>query len=172
MQVYKFRILHDDTEDFYRDVEILSGQTFEDFRQIIHRCVDMPTNELSSFYQCSASWEKLREITLMDMSEEENPIETMENAILQDYIETPNQRFVYEYDFLNPASFFIQLIETLKDEQSRSLPCCAGGEGILKLRKTGDITAGIDYEMIDEFDELLRGDAVEPESDYYADFDN
>ena len=172
MQAYKFRILHDESEEFFRDIEILSDQTFEDFRQIIHRSTELPAMELSSFYQCSASWEKLREITLMDMSEEENPIETMDKALISAYVESPQQRFIYEYDFLNPITFFIQLVAMIEASSKKNFPRLADGEGVLKFKDSGELSAGIDYKMIDEFDELLRGDVIEPESDYYPDFEN
>ena len=35
MAVYKFKIFIEDNEDIYREIEILSGQTFEDF----HNCI-------------------------------------------------------------------------------------------------------------------------------------
>ena len=31
MAVYKFKIVVEDNEDIYREIEILSGQTFEEF---------------------------------------------------------------------------------------------------------------------------------------------
>ena len=37
MAVYKFKIFIEDNEDIYREIEILSGQTFEDF----HNCIQV-----------------------------------------------------------------------------------------------------------------------------------
>ena len=35
MAVYKFKLFIEDNEDIYREIEILSGQTFEDFINVI-----------------------------------------------------------------------------------------------------------------------------------------
>ena len=67
MQVYRFRILFEEQEEFLRDIEIKPGQTFKDFHDIILQSVDIESNELASFFICDPGWSKLREITLIDM---------------------------------------------------------------------------------------------------------
>ena len=67
MQVYRFRLLFEEQEDFLRDIEIKPGQTFKDFHDVILQSVDIESNELASFFICDPGWSKEREITLIDM---------------------------------------------------------------------------------------------------------
>ena len=53
MHAYRFRMLMDDQEDFLRDFEILSSQTFLDFHNLIRESVELQGNELASFFVCA-----------------------------------------------------------------------------------------------------------------------
>ena len=101
MHVYKFRVLSDIEEDFYRDIEIKATQTFQDLHDILIENLNFNKNELASFYLSNNNWEKLKEITLIDMGETtETKTPIMKNAILRDYIDDPHQRIIWVYDFL------------------------------------------------------------------------
>lgn len=88
-------------EDFFRDIEIKSTQTFLDFHQIILESIDFKAGQLASFYMSNDNWKKLQEITLEDMTEdEENPVPEMAKSKLSDYINDPHQKILYVYDFI------------------------------------------------------------------------
>lgn len=136
MSVYKFRLLFDEVEDFVRDYEILSNQTFEDFHNIIIKTINGLNNlELASFYTTDRKWEKTQEITLIDMSDNENPEENrpliMSNAILSNFIDDPHQRMIYEYDFLLLKTFYIELLKVTEENPKITYPICTHSVGEL-----------------------------------------
>ncbi|NTW24472.1 MAG: plasmid pRiA4b ORF-3 family protein [Lentimicrobium sp.] len=150
MHVYRFRLLHEDQEDFLRDFEILSSQTFTDFHNLIKQSVELPGNELASFFVCDRNWRKKREITLLNMQneiveEEEDyderrgpkpfkmPVSEMHKVRIKDIIDDPHQRLLYEYDFLNPKVFFIELTRILEAGNKEQYPYCVKSEGKLTL---------------------------------------
>ncbi len=70
MHAYRFRMLHEDQEDFLRDFDILASQSFADFHQIIKQSVELSGNELASFFVCDRNWRKKKEITLINMQDD------------------------------------------------------------------------------------------------------
>lgn len=136
MSVYKFRLLFDEVEDFVRDYEILSNQTFEDFHNIIVKTINGLNNlELASFYTTDRKWEKTQEITLIDMSDNEDSEENrpliMSNAILSNFIDDPHQRMIYEYDFLLLKTFYIELLKVTEENPKITYPICTHSVGEL-----------------------------------------
>lgn len=138
MHIYKFRMVSEENDHFLRDIEIRANQTFQDFHDIIAECVQLNGNELASFHICDQKWNKLKEITLIEMmdgSEEEEKTKhieetfVMKDAKIRDFIDEPNQRLLYEYDFLNMKTFFIELISVFKQKESVDYPRCTGKRG-------------------------------------------
>lgn len=110
--LYKFRILSDEVKEFIRDVEILSGQTFYEFHQILTCNFHYDNSQLASFFVSNENWEKLDEITLFDMSEGDGKanIHVMDQTKLNEFIAEPGQRLLYVFDFFNERLLFIELI--------------------------------------------------------------
>ncbi len=148
MHAYRFRILTDEQDDFVRDVEILASQTFLDFHNYLVRLLEFNSNELASFSICNTKWYKLSEITLLDMQvEEEKPDDEEDNnrnnrvktflmadSRLRDFIEDPHQRLIYEYDFLNLKTFYLELSKIVQAENGLQYPRCIHSEGILQKK--------------------------------------
>jgi hypothetical protein len=111
---FKFRILHSEVEDFYRDILVPSECTFEDFHNCIIESIGFDGNELSSFFLTDKDWNKKGEITCMDMmlDDDGGSSLTMKDAIIGNYIDEPHQRLLYEYDFLNVETFYVELVDT------------------------------------------------------------
>ena len=146
MYFYKFRVYYDEVEDFVRDIEILSNDNFENFHKILLSSIGLDGQELASFYICDSKWNKQKEISLMDMgddSEKEEPeyeegdefslrsklpISVMKDSLLKDFITDPHQHIMYEYDFLNPKVFYIELLKVLQTEDGQGFPRCTHKE--------------------------------------------
>ena len=142
MYFYKFRVYYDEVEDFVRDIEILSNDNFENFHKILLSSIGLDGQELASFYICDSKWNKQKEISLMDMgddSEKEDPeyeegdefslrsklpISVMKDSLLKEFITDPHQHIMYEYDFLNPKVFYIELLKVLTAEDGVEYPRC------------------------------------------------
>lgn len=132
MAVYRFRLIIEDHEDVYRDIEIKASQTFEDFHHIIQKAVNFDGSQMASFYMSDDVWRKGKEITLMDMSEnEDSKTSTMANSALCDFIDDPHQKIIYVFDFLNMWTFYLELIKIIpKEEAGASYPRIVKSVGV------------------------------------------
>ncbi|HPE86698.1 MAG: hypothetical protein PHU97_09940 [Bacteroidales bacterium] len=168
MKVYKFRLLTDEHDDFVRDIEFCEDQTFYDFYLAILQTTTLAGNELSSFFVCDPDWEKQAEITLLDMhGPEESSLEdgimkqyVMLDAYIEDFITHPRQRFLYEYDFLNPVTFFIELIEVTESRKDVMYPYCSYRKGLLKQSCNEEAPANgnedlDEADLLKDFNDLL-----------------
>lgn len=185
MYVYKFRLLFDDVDDFVRDYEVLAKQTFKDFHDcIIASIKGLNPDELASFHICDRRWNKQREITLVDMSsdgelldenednnEEEDrikvePMIIMEDAILSDYMDDPHQRIIYEYNFLNMKTFYIELLKLFPAVSGKKYPVCSLSTGELP-QKDPLITHENDLYEEPNVMELLKDKEEDDDEVYY-----
>ena len=170
MYFYKFRVYYDEVEDFVRDIEILSNDNFENFHKILLSSIGLDGQELASFYICDSKWNKQKEISLMDMgddSEKEDPeyeegdeyslrsklpISVMKDSLLKEFITDPHQHIMYEYDFLNPKVFYIELLKVLTAEEGVQYPRCTNKVKELPKQMKQQPLPNPD----DGFDELLE----------------
>jgi len=176
MYTYKFRLIFDEVEDFVRDFELLADQTFWDFHNIIIQSIKgLDSNELASFYICDSRWNKIREITLINMDDEEDedtdenqqlPKITMAEAVLSDLIDDPHQQLVYEYDFLNLKTFFIELIKSAEADKKAKYPRCTASNG--ELPKQATVSQKDDFDFSDLNEEDFDDNELE---DFYSEED-
>jgi len=186
MHTYKLRMLLDDQDDFLRDYEIRSNQTFLNLYELIRQTVKLQGNELASFFICDSKWRKKKEITLMDMQDETEadqqidddddefrkpqkklPTFIMGNVKIKDFIEDPAQRMLLEYDFLNPTVFYIELFKIAEANENATYPICVKQTGeLIQPNRFSDhsVPALEDDELLadtledDEPDELIDDD--------------
>lgn len=185
MHAYRFRMLHEEQEEFLRDFEILSSQTFLDFHRIILESVELQGNELASFFVCDRNWRKKKEITLINMQEEQQepeeedddrrsprqsriPVCEMDKVKIKDIIDDPHQRLLYEYDFLNPKIFFIELSKIVDAEKENQYPSCIKSSGKFIAAATPVIPEIIDSDeedvaLLSEFDDIMNNDENDPD---------
>lgn len=176
MHIYKFRMLSDVNEDFIRDIEIQGTQTFNDFHNTISDCVELHGNELASFHICNQKWQKMEEITLLDMGEDvkkenngQKIVAVMNDAVISDHISEPNQRLLYEYDFLNTKTFFIELLSVSKQKGDGNFPRCTFKRAEIIDDFVDPVSMLEDDEEIrkqlyDDFEDLM-GDSLEEYDD-------
>jgi len=156
MQVYIFRVLAEEEESFLREIALSEDNTLLDFHIILTKSMKLNDKQLASFYLTNKQWEKQKEYTLMDMEVDEYakereeddtvPIDVMSNIHLGDIIEDPKQRMLYEYNFVNPALFFISLIKIEEEVDNEGFPKILQAEG------------NIDIEQMDMFDDDMDDD--------------
>ncbi|HOW26562.1 MAG TPA: hypothetical protein PK711_12950 [Bacteroidales bacterium] len=175
MHAYRFRLLSDENDKFVRDIEIKATQTFKEFHEVIRQSVQMDGNELASFFICDRRWNRVKEITLIDMedriddnSEEDEsesysiPMSVMEESVLKDFIDDPHQRMLYEYDILKQGSLFIELMKIVPADEKATYPVCVKSEGMLIPKKVVDedfIPPDVDEdELLKEFEEMMNDD--------------
>ncbi len=160
MHVYRFRILIEDIDDFYRDIEIMASSTFEDFHKAIMQSIDLNGNEFASFYICDSRWNRKKEITIEDMGEDEEiedaPL-VMSKCKLAEYIDDPHQRLIYVYDFLNMNEFYIELSKIVPADKKVKYPRCVRKSGMLP--KTGGYHSSHIPSEFDEEEVFIENEA-------------
>lgn len=186
MHIYKFRLLSEDHENFIRDIEILGKQTFKDFHEIISESAAIDKNELASFHICNQVWRKQKEITLIDMmasnemdddDRREEPVSKtylMEDCKIRSFIEDPHQRMIFEYDFINLKTLYIELVGIWKkDILDQDYPACSFSQSSLKVvkPKTIEEEQAEEEEMTDDLKQDLT-DMLDDTYEFKGDGDN
>lgn len=134
MAVYKFKVTFEEYDDIYRVIEIKSSQSFFDFHKCILDAIGFDSKQMASFFMSTDSWKKGQEITLEDMTaDEEDPalrIPTMKKSYIQDYIDDPHQKMIYVYDYIEMWTLLIELtgIE-MKEKPGTKYPLCTKSVG-------------------------------------------
>jgi len=177
MLIYRFKIVNDDNDNFYREIEIKPGNTFEDFHKLLVDCIKLSPGEIASFYICDSKWNKLQEISLCNMEEpEEDESETlsetdkkkvvmMSDVKLKECINDPNQRMIYIYDFFKMYTFYIELSKITEGSEKTIYPRCTKSVSeIHKPRKASPKAEEInesEEEVIDESEDFFNDDTID-----------
>jgi hypothetical protein len=118
--IYKFRVIVDTEQDVFRDIEIETDATFEEFHRAVLDAFDFEEGEMASFYMSNEAWEKGLEIPLMDM--ESDAKLSMKSTKLGDLLSKPSDKVLYVYDFMRMWIFYVELVEVKKDKPSTIYP--------------------------------------------------
>jgi len=179
MYYYKFKISFDEVENFERNIEILAADNFESFHKILYQCIGLSGHELASFSICDSKWNKLKEITLIDMHddreletpnyEEDEEFSTssnipkfvMKNSVLKEFITDPHQHIMYEYDFINPKVFYIELLKTLPVKENAEYPRCTFSEGVLPKQDEHEVAENSETDFLNNFFDEADEDAYD-----------
>ncbi len=176
MAVYKFKLFIEDNEDIYREIEILSGQTFEDFHNAIQEAYKFDKKHAAAFFVSDDYWRKDQEITLREedlpLDEDEirlnvSPKKLMSKTKIAKYIDSPRQRFMYVFDPAVKWAFCIELMKILPDNPKGSYPVCVKSTGTAPKQYKQDLTAKGELTPDQAMAALLAEPEVADESEIY-----
>ncbi|MBW6499425.1 MAG: plasmid pRiA4b ORF-3 family protein [Bacteroidales bacterium] len=133
MHIYRFKFTFEEQDDFLREFDVRSDQTFEEFHNAITENLGLDKGMLSSFFITDARFRKKREISLIDMSPEELPerdeeeqqeekMLVMKDAVVSDFIDDPHQKLLYIYDYLNYWTFYLEMLKIAPANPNESYP--------------------------------------------------
>lgn len=111
MNVFKFRVLVDSTDDVFRDIEILASQTLQDLYDTVLTAFEFNGGVMAAFYASNDEWERGQEYNLLDMSDKGNDKFIMAKVILNDIVEEENQKLILVHDFMRMWCFYVELLE-------------------------------------------------------------
>lgn len=117
----KFRVLLDteNNTEIFRDILINDTDNFETLYKAIISSFRFQGDQMASFYVSNDSWDKGHEISLMDMTYDDDSVDSpaavMKDATIKDFLEEPDQKFILVYDFMRMWIFLIELIGYEKD---------------------------------------------------------
>jgi hypothetical protein len=120
--IYKIRVILDAEEDIFRDLEIESTNTLEDFHNTIAQSFGFLGNEMASFYTCDEEWNQEEEIPLSDMGESGDLVRSMQETVLEDILTEDTPKLIYVYDFLSMWTFFVELADVVEHEDGKAYP--------------------------------------------------
>ena len=179
--VLKFRIISDEQDGFIRDFEILDKQSFFHFHLAIQDNLHFDKSQIASFYLCDKNWEKEQEVTLFELTDEENPCAlVMDSAVLGDHVSEIHDKLYYVFDVFNERLFFIELVDTKNIDPTKEYPLCTLEEGappqqiLMDRIFNTDKEAGIDLaystdflgEEIADLDDLEELGFLTPDEDF------
>jgi len=152
-KIFHFRILLDQSEEVFRDIEIKSTDTFEDFHRAIVVAFEFSGDEIASFYMSNEDWDKGEEITQMDMEGlDAEGIKTMKDTPLEEMLFEEEQKLLYLYDFMRMWIFFVELVSISEPKADQTYPAV--------ILSVGDAPDEQSKELVDsfqiDFDEDLR----------------
>ena len=117
MGALKFRVLLDTEKEteIFRDILVDENDNFENFYKAIISAFNFQGQEMASFYISNDNWDKGHEISLVDINYGDEAIDekasVMSDAILNNFMEVPDQKVILVYDFLRMWIFLIELVE-------------------------------------------------------------
>lgn len=166
----KFRVLLDSEqkEEVFRDIAIRDTENFENFYKAIIKAFGFKGDQMASFYVSNDDWDKGHEISLMDMSYDDDSIDAtpavMKDAVIKDFITEPDQKFILVYDFMRMWIFLAELIGYEKEGPETPAVILSMG-----MAPPEDAKAEMASGMMDpDFDENLEEDFSEEDDDEYG----
>jgi hypothetical protein len=120
--IYKKRVILDAEEDIFRDLEIESDNTLEDFHNVITQGFGFKGDEMASFYTCDDAWNQEEEIALFDVGGDGDDLRLMNETVLEDVLSETSPKLIYVYDFLDMWTFYVELADITEKEDGHSYP--------------------------------------------------
>ncbi|MFW5805058.1 MAG: IS1096 element passenger TnpR family protein [Bacteroidales bacterium] len=167
MKILTLRILSSENLKFIRDIDIPDEKRFYDLHMGIQAACGYDYSQMTSFYISNKNWEKLQEISMVRMDENDKSApELMKETLLKKYLTKKGQRLLYLFDFFSVRMMFIEVVNvrTMTPKEAKlNYPRCILSEGKAPPELIVD-DFGIDPDEDD--DELLGSDGIENIDDF------
>ncbi len=127
--IFRFTIISDEVDDFFREIRIDADATFLDFCEAILASCNYSDDQITSFYITNDDWEKQCEVTREDMgfSPYDEDVYTMDQTSLRSLLDDVPMHLKFIFDTFNNRAFYIELKEMVpgmnlkKAQVSRSI---------------------------------------------------
>ena len=160
--IYKFRIISGENEEFIREVAIDSQATFLDLHNFIVQELGYDKSQITSFYITDRNWNKETEITLIDMTGEENSqLRVMDQTKLGELITEKKQRLLYVFDPFTERALFMEMYQI--EDKTIEQPKCIRRRGTPPPQFDQDAIKNIDIDELE--DNELKEDDIFPDDD-------
>lgn len=111
MPLLRLRVYWEEDDLTYRDIEILSTHTFNEFHKGILEAYEFEKNGTALFFESDDQWKKHRVFsTEVKTNKKEADVLSMEKTPVLALIASPNQKFIYEYTLGKTWFFMVELI--------------------------------------------------------------
>lgn len=139
MPLLKFRVIYEDDDSVYRDIEIKPAQSFEEFEAVIKSSYNMPVVGTGVFYLSNDNWQRGRQIYPGIKKEEKKSgsrakAQTLPSIVA--FIDDPHQHFLFEFKGSQEFSFLIELLTIGGTESAiAAYPVMVRSQGASPFRK-------------------------------------
>ena len=159
MAILKFRVYFEEDESIYRDIVIRHTQSFQDLHETILKSYEFDNKHKATFYRSNDHWQRGREIRLEQYEKEyKAPPLLMKDTTIGSEIRSPNQKFIYQYDFNKNWTFLVELINVSKEENPKiSYPSMMRTEGIAPSQYGTKGLLGEKFADVEEKYDLTQG---------------
>jgi len=172
MLVYRFKITFENNDEFLREIELDTNQTFLDFYNILVENILLDRQVQSAFFLSDHKYRKKQGIYHPDSvtqmkgeatKQKQNPIDApillMDNCVISDYVDDPHQKFLFIYDLAVDWNFYIELMRIPQGDEKLDYPRVVRsiGKTPVELTKKATIissTASLEEIDLDELEEL------------------
>jgi Plasmid pRiA4b ORF-3-like protein len=164
MSIYKFRVLLEQDDSIFRDIEIKPSQSFKDFHEIILKSFGFDDKHDASFFVSNDNWSQGEEFSL----KKKQNAQLMSKTQLASTIDDPHQKFIFVYDYEVEWTFLIELFEMVEEKKKTTYPRIARIEGTApKQYGAQPIAGGVDeeFEAEEKYDEHDADDMNEEHGD-------
>lgn len=155
--VYRFRITFEDYDEVFRDIEIKSNQSFQDFHSCIQTAIGFDGKKPAAFYMSNDNWIKGREIsTDSRIGKDGQPSAPTTDSRLCDFVADPHQKIYYVSDYDANWTFFIELMKIVPQAAPKTVyPVCVKVHGEAPKQVQPSITPKVVVAEDDEFAKLM-----------------
>ena len=123
-QIYRFRMLSDENDNFVRDFEVPAEASLLDMHDFIIEMLGYDPC-ITSFYAADEQWQPLTEYTSMDMglaADATMPSTPMSEARVCDVMHRLHDRLIYLFDNINQRAYYLELVEAKEPQDGMAYP--------------------------------------------------
>ena len=125
--IFRFKMLSDENDDFFRDYEVPCDMSLLDFHKFICGDLKYDCTAMTSLFLADNHWNKLREFTMADMgfdgvSDDGTEPTPMENVRLSQIVHNNLDRLIYQFDMFEDRAYFLEMTEAKKRMQGHEYP--------------------------------------------------
>lgn len=166
MSVYKFRVMYEEDENIFRDIEVRPNQSFADFEDLLITAWGLPAEGKGHFFTSNDRMQKVKAF------DHRKPIQKGESQYLPmilNYVDNPHQKFLYEYHGRQDLSFYIELVIIGYEKPGLDYPRIAKSSGPSPVKKEDmykhigatSLSSGASEGLDEDDSQLLKGFGTE-----------
>ncbi|MBX7182739.1 MAG: plasmid pRiA4b ORF-3 family protein [Bacteroidia bacterium] len=124
MAIYKFRVLLEDEDNVYRDIEVKPSHSVWEFHQAIKMAFTFLDEPEAELYLSDNNWHELDFIAKVPEGQVDMKANPVLDKAMAGYVNDPHQRFIYKLFTYRNFTFFVELVKILPDDPKASYPRC------------------------------------------------
>lgn len=122
MAIYKFRVILEDEDNVYRDVEIRSTSTVLELYQSFLNAFSFTDEPEAQFFYSDNNWHEAEQIHKIPSGQINLKQHAILNKVVSTFINDPHQRFIFRINTYRNFTWFVELVKINTDDAKAFLP--------------------------------------------------